>query len=314
MRKITFTAGDDETGMRLDRAVLFHVEGTSRSRLQQCIETGLLRVNGLKAKAAQVLRRGDRVTLDLAPREAPRLEAEDIPIRILYQDRWFALLDKPAGMVVHPGAGVSGGTLANALAFHFGELPGADLLRPGIVHRLDKETSGLLLVTLTEESQLAFSRLFHDRKLHKEYAALVHGHLEGRHGRIDKPIGRDPYRRTRMSTRAPNARPCLTEWFTEREYPGFTLLRVILHTGRTHQIRVHLASAGHPVAGDATYGGNRHLNIRDARLRRAVEGMHRFFLHARKLGFTHPFTGQDLSFEAPLPPELVGVLNVLETA
>ena len=301
--------------MRLDKAVLLHVDGVSRARLQQCVESGALRVNGLSTKSSYAVREGDKVSLDLVPREAPEfLKAENIPLDIVYSDEHFLVLNKPAGMVVHPGAGVADGTLANALAFHFKNLPGLDISRPGIVHRLDKETSGLLLVTLTEKSQLAISRLFHDRLIHKEYLALVYGPMSQKSDRIDKPIGRDRVHRTRMSTHSPSGRPSLTEWFLEEALPGFSLLRVRLHTGRTHQIRVHLASVGHPVVGDFVYGGQRHRNIRDPRIRQAIETMGRHFLHARRLSFEHPFTGQTVEFWAELPADLATFLDLLKRA
>lgn len=300
-----------DAGLRVDRAVMLHLEGISRSRLQQCIATGLLRVNGLLVKPSTILKQGDKVVVQLVAKEPLHLVPQALPLTILYQDDQLLVLNKPAGMVVHPGAGIAEGTIANALVHYFGSLPGTDQLRPGIVHRLDKDTSGLLLVTLTEESQNRVSAMFRERQLVKEYTALVHGGMETPRGSINKPIGRHPVHRLKMTTNAPHSRPCLTDWVVEREYSGFTLLRVILHTGRTHQIRVHLSSIGHPVVGDTLYGGNRHLQIRNTRLRDAISGLGRFFLHASRLKLTHPFTGKPLDFSAPLPPELEQLLAVV---
>ena len=310
-----FTAGPAEAGLRVDRAVLLHVDGVSRARLQECIEQQLLTVNGLPVKPSARLKPGDKVVLRLAPRPAPDLAPQDLPLNILYEDAHLIVLDKPAGLVVHPGAGVADGTLANALIHRFGELPGRQLLRPGIIHRLDKETSGLLLVTRTEESMLKLSEMFQRRTVYKEYLALVHGAMESRHGVIEKPIGRHPVHRMKMTTHAPRSRPSKTEWFVEKEFAGFTLLRVVLHTGRTHQIRVHLASVGRPVVGDALYGGGRDQQVRFPRARQAIAGLGRFFLHAHRLRFHHPWRQETVEFTAPLPPELVNLLAQLaETA
>jgi 23S rRNA pseudouridine1911/1915/1917 synthase len=309
-----FTAGPAEAGMRIDRAVLLHVDGVSRARLQACIEEGLLTVNGLPVKPSAHLRPGDKVALRLTPRPAPNLAPQALPLSILYEDSHLIVIDKPAGLVVHPGAGVADGTLANALIHHFGELPGQQLLRPGIIHRLDKDTSGLLLVTRTEESMLRLSEMFQKRTVYKEYLALVHGGMEARHGIIEKPIGRHPVHRQKMTTHAPRSRPCKTEWFVERAFAGFTLLRVVLHTGRTHQIRVHLASVGRPVVGDGLYGGGRDNQIHEPRVRKTVAGLGRFFLHAHRLRFFHPWRKETVEFVSPLPPALQAVLRLLADA
>lgn len=311
-KQIRFKADSAQEGQRVDRAIMKHVEGISRSRVQRCIDDGLLTVNARPVKSSHRLRCGDEVVLNIPPEAPLAVTPQDLPLDILFQDSWFLVVNKPAGMVVHPGAGIREGTLANALVHHFGTLPGTADLRPGIVHRLDRDTSGLLIVTLTEESRNRFSAMFRRRHLYKEYAALVYGGMDGDYGTIDSPIGRHPVHRLKMTTRAPRSRPCLTEWFVEREYAGFTLLRVVLHTGRTHQIRVHLASRGHPIVGDSLYGGKRHLQIRTVAVRRAIEGQDRFFLHARRLRFEHPFTGEEMVFEAALPAELGRLLDVIE--
>jgi len=311
MTDLDFIAQDTDDGRRVDRAVMTRLVEVSRSRVQQCIADGRLTINDKPVKASHRLRPGDRVHLTIPQEEPLRLEPEDIPLELVYRDEHVILVNKPAGMVVHPGAGIRSGTLANALVHLFGDLPGADELRPGIVHRLDRETSGLLMVTMNEQSRERFAALFRERRITKEYRALVYGAMKESHGLIDKPIGRHPVHRLKMTTRAPRSRPCLTEYFVAEEYPGFSLLRVILHTGRTHQIRVHLASLGRPIVGDTLYGGKRHLQVTDPVRRGAIARMDRFFLHAFRLRFTHPFTGKELEFECPLPLELVEMLDVI---
>jgi len=310
-QRLEFTARWKEVGQRVDRAVLCRLEGVSRSRVQRCIAQGLLTVNGAGVKPSTHLKYGDLVELTIPPEAPLDLKPQDLPIKIIFQDDYFLIIDKEAGMVVHPGAGIKDGTLANALAYHFGDLPGADELRPGIVHRLDRQTSGLLLVTLTPDSRSRFSAMFKERKLTKEYGALVYGSMENSQGLIDKPIGRHPVKRLKMTTRAFRSRPCLTEWFVEREYPGFSYLRVVLHTGRTHQIRVHLSSLGRPIVGDTLYGGKRYVQVKEIRIRKAIEGMTRHFLHARRLQFIHPFTNREMEFESSLPEELQEFLHLL---
>ncbi|MBN2430210.1 MAG: RluA family pseudouridine synthase [Acidobacteria bacterium] len=305
------TAAED--GGRVDRVVTRWLTGVSRVRVQQCIRTGALQVNGRQTKASHVLRRGDRIRVELPETEPPLdVSPEEIPLQILYRDDQLVIIDKPAGLVVHPGAGIRQGTLANALVHHFGRLPGTEELRPGIVHRLDRDTSGVMMVTLTAESKSRMAEMFRRRELHKEYQALVYGAMNEPQGVIEKPVGRHPVHRLKMTTRAPRSRPCKTEWSVIRQFPAFTQLRVILHTGRTHQIRVHLASLGRPIVGDLLYGGRRHLQINDMTVRQAIEGLGRFFLHACRLRFVHPFSGDVVDVTAPLPSPLTKFLQLLE--
>jgi 23S rRNA pseudouridine1911/1915/1917 synthase len=225
------------------------------------------------------------------------------------------VLDKPAGLVVHPGAGVASGTLVNALLARVRDLSGVGgVLRPGIVHRLDRGTSGLLLVAKSDEAHRALAQQFAGRTVEKEYLAIVHGVPARAAGSIDAAIGRDPVARRRMSVRAARAREARTSWSVEERFDGAALLRVRIHTGRTHQIRVHLASIGHPVAGDAVYGGTRSASSRKPAARAALQSLARPALHAARLGFTHPTSGDRLRFEAPLPPDLVSVLEALRAA
>jgi 23S rRNA pseudouridine1911/1915/1917 synthase len=242
-------------------------------------------------------------------------EPEDIPLHVVHEDAHLLVVDKPAGLVVHPGAGTPSGTLVNALLRHIRDLSGiGGVLRPGIVHRLDRGTSGLLVVAKDDETHRALVRHFSSRRVEKEYVALVHGVPRSSSGEIASPIGRHPVHRKKMTTDAPRGRSALTSWSREEVLDGASLLRVRIHTGRTHQIRVHLASIGHPVAGDDTYGGTRTPSSRRAEARRALSSLDRPALHAARLAFTHPATGEVLSLTSPLPPDIVSVLERLRAA
>jgi 23S rRNA pseudouridine1911/1915/1917 synthase len=233
-------------------------------------------------------------------------EPEELPLRIIFQDPDVVVLDKPAGMVVHPAAGHTGGTLVNALLHHVKDLSGVGgELRPGIVHRLDRGTSGVMVVAKHDRAHQELSRQFSDREVEKEYIALVWGVVQaGR--RIDAPIGRDPEHRQKMSTRARRARSAVTRVTYSHHLKGVSLLNVAIATGRTHQIRVHLSAIGHPIVGDATYGG---VHRRVAANLRAIMRLERPFLHAARLAFTHPGDGRRVDFESPLPPDLQSVLD-----
>jgi len=216
-------------------------------------------------------------------------------------------VNKPAGLVVHPASGTPSGTLANALAYHFQQLPGREV-RPGIVHRLDRDTSGLLVVAKTESALENLSDQFRDRTVFKSYVALVHGRMSAGSGKIDQPLARDRSNRTRMAV-VRGGRNALTLYRVRQGFDRFTLLDVELKTGRTHQIRVHLAWLKHPVVGDETYGGGRDNTIQDPQLRARIRHLKRHFLHAEKLGFRHPATNEFVKFECPLPAELSDFLN-----
>ena len=236
---------------------------------------------------------------------------QDIPIEIVYEDDDLVVVNKPSGMVVHPAAGVASGTLANALAFHFQKLSSAGgEARPGIVHRLDKDTSGLLVVAKTENAHDDLANQFRAREVFKSYVALVHGQLETDRGEIDQPIARDPRHRTRMAV-VRGGRPALSLYRVRQRFGRFTLLDIELKTGRTHQIRVHLAWLKHPVIGDQTYGGGRDKTVVDSVIRSRVAKLGRQFLHAEKLGFRHPRTREFKKFSAPLPKELGEFLDEL---
>jgi 23S rRNA pseudouridine1911/1915/1917 synthase len=299
----------DDAGKRLDAFLAERIDGWSRSRLQRLIEDGDVLVNERPAKPSYKLREGDAIDIDLTEAPDTRFEPENIPLDIVYEDEYLAVINKPAGMVVHPGAGISGGTLANAIAWHFG-LNTENSSRVGIVHRLDKDTSGLIVVAKTEEMQEKLSGLFRKRKVEKSYVALVHGSPRDNSGVIERPIARDRRHRTRMTVAA-NGRYALTHWRVRQRFEKFTLLDVDIKTGRTHQIRVHLASINHPVVGDAVYNEGRDNTIANIEIRRAVEKLGRFFLHAEKLSFRHPAKGEQLAFKAEMPRQLEDLLKML---
>ncbi len=310
-----------DSGKRLDAFLAENIEGWSRSRLQRQIENEDVLVNEKKAKPSYKLHPDDEIEVDLVEVPVAGFEPENIPLDIVFEDEYLAVINKPAGMVVHPGAGVTGGTLANAISCHF-KFQIADSRsktesgiwnlesRIGIVHRLDKDTSGLIVVAKDEQTAEELSRQFHDREVGKSYVALVHGAPEQNSGKIDAPIARDSYNRTKMAV-AKCGRNALSLWKVRQRYGKFTLLDVEIKTGRTHQIRVHLASINHPVVGDATYNAGRDNTIADTSIRQAVQDLGRFFLHAERLAFTHPKTGQRLEFTQDLPNKLKGFLDLL---
>jgi len=303
-----FVVPPEQGGQRLDRFLTSFLGSHSRSQLQKLIADGLVTVAGRTAKANLTLKDGDRVRIELPVPVASAVEGEALPLEILFQDDDVAVVNKPAGMVVHPAAGHSSGTLVNALLHHLSGLSGiGGELRPGIVHRLDRGTSGVMVVAKHDRAHQELSRQFHDREVEKEYIALVWGVVQaGR--RIDAAIGRDPSDRQKMSSRAKYAREAVTRITRAMHLPGLTLCQVAIHTGRTHQIRVHLSAIGHPVVGDSVYGGVHRRVPGDIR---AVQRLERPFLHAARLAFTHPRDGRRMEFTAPLPDDLQDVLDAL---
>jgi 23S rRNA pseudouridine1911/1915/1917 synthase len=295
----------EEAGRRLDHVLTSRFEHLSRSQIQRLIRTGLVRIDGRPAKSGTSVTSGVTVAVTLPEPVAAVPKAEDIPLTVVYDDADLAVVNKPAGMVVHPAAGHPSGTLVNALLHHVSGLSGiGGEERPGIVHRLDKGTSGLMVVAKNDATHRALSRQFHDRAVGKEYVALVWGTPEA--GRlVSSPIGRDPTHRARMSSRSTRVRPAVTRLLSVERLKGVALVRVAIATGRTHQIRVHLSEIGHPVVGDELYGGvRRHLPMH----LRGLLLLDRPFLHAARLSFTHPADGSSLTFEAPLPADLSGIL------
>ena len=310
---VTELVVDDEAeGQRLDAWLARRLPSLSRSRLQALIDQGHVQLDGAKARPSARLRAGQVAVVHVPPPIPAEPQPEDIPIAAVHEDRWLLVVNKPAGLVVHPGAGTSRGTLVNALLRHVRDLSGVGgVLRPGIVHRLDRGTSGLLVVAKDDETHRSLVRQFAGRSVEKEYVALVLGVPARAAGEVDARIGRDPVRRHKMSTRASRSRDAHTSWRIAERFDGAALLRVQIHTGRTHQIRVHLASIGHPVAGDVVYGGTRTPSSRRTAVRDALASLERPALHAARLTFTHPASGERLTFEAPLPPDLAAVLERL---
>jgi 23S rRNA pseudouridine1911/1915/1917 synthase len=320
-------ATEEDAGKRLDQFLVAHLPDVSRARLQQLIAQQLVVVNDVRSKASLRLRGNETVKiLGPAQREPLRAIAEEIPLDIVYEDDDLAVVNKPAGMMVHAGAGATDqernrGTLVNALLHHFNSLSevGGDL-RPGIVHRLDKDTSGLILVAKNDAAHNQLATQFSRREVRKTYLALVHGWLEADQGTVNAAISRDAIRRVRMTTRRSGGREAITHYTVKRRlesrYGRFTLVSVKIDTGRTHQIRVHLASLGHPVVGDNLYGAPKQIATerRKGAASSSTENpiqLDRNFLHAAALEFEHPRTGAALSFERALPPELEQFLLLL---
>lgn len=325
----TFLADPAAAGLRLDQYLAQALPDISRARVQLLIDAGQVRVDGAIPKAKAKLKGGEAIEIEGQPHPEPLHAApEDIPLEILFEDKYLAVVNKPAGMMVHAGAGSSDdernrGTLVNALLFHLGkdaaQLAGSGLsavngdLRPGIVHRLDKQTSGAIVVAKDDSTHRALSELFSGRQVHKTYLALAHGHVAKADTTVNLPIARDLVRRIRMTTRRADGRTAVSHVHVlERlstPYGPFTLVEVKIETGRTHQIRVHLQAMGHPVVGDFLYGAPHTLRRKDGS--DATLELERNFLHAARLEFTHPKTGEELSLQAPLAPELQRFLEDL---
>ncbi len=309
---VTIVIGEDEANQRADQALAALLPSMSRSQVQRLIKEGQVELSGRTlGKASEVLPVGTVVTVALPEPVASDATPEDIPLDILHEDDHIVVVNKPAGMVVHPAAGHATGTLVNALLHHVQDLSGVGgTMRPGIVHRLDKGTSGVMVVAKNDAAHQELARQFHDREVEKEYVALVWGLVHnGR--RIEAPIGRDPRDRQKMTTRARRSRAAVTRVTWALHLPGVSLIRVAIHTGRTHQIRVHLSAIGHPICGDATYGG---IPRRIPPHLKALGSLQRPFLHAERLVFTHPSEGRRMEFEAPLPDDLTRVLEQLDAA
>ena len=288
-----------EAGERLDRLASAHCDALSRTRVQHLIEVGAIRLNDRPARAGATVRAGDVISVRLPPAAPSALTAEDIPLVVVYEDDALAVIDKPAGMVVHPAPGHPQGTLVNALLARYPEVRIGDALRPGIVHRLDRDTSGLLVIARNERALRQLQQQQQQRTMHKQYLALVEGQPAEPAGLIDAPIARHPTDRTRMAV-VPGGREARTHWQVREALGDYTLLDVRLETGRTHQIRVHLSWRGRPVAGDPLYG---------ARRPRAPLGLARQFLHAARLGFAHPDDGRAIVCQSPLPADLQAALE-----
>jgi len=333
MAPLEFTVPPDFDGQRLDRFLVSVLADHSRSQIQRLIADGRVALRrggpsrlrhasgdaGRSAGGAEAagppttksnlaIREGDTVMVDIPAPTPSDVISEPLPLDILYQDEDLAVLNKPAGMVIHPGLGHASGTLVNALLHHIDDLSGiGGELRPGIVHRLDRGTSGVMVVAKNDTAHQELARQFEQREVEKEYIALVCGLVQAGL-RIDAAIGRDPVHRQKMSARAKHARSAVTRITRARKLPGLTLCQVAIHTGRTHQIRVHLSAIGHPIVGDSLYGG---VHRRVAGDIRAVLRLERPFLHSARLAFIHPRDERRMEFTAPLPDDLMNVLDDL---
>lgn len=303
----------ERAGTRLDQ-FLAQSLGWSRARLQKLLKAGLVTVNGAARPAAYRVRAAETVTVQVPPPEPSHLAPEALALDIIFEDRDLLVLNKPPGLVVHPGAGHRQGTLLNALLHHCPELQEiGEVSRPGLVHRLDKDTSGLLVVAKTALAHQSLVGQFAARETHKTYLALVWGRLAEPEGRIDKEIGRHPSQRHKMSVHARRGKSAATRWRVLQEFPGpLTLVELTIETGRTHQIRVHLASLGHPVLGDATYGGGVSRLAGAPKLAGLKPLVHRQLLHAWRLEVRHPRSDERLSWEAPLPEDFRAVVDRLK--
>jgi 23S rRNA pseudouridine1911/1915/1917 synthase len=311
---LTFHVEDSDAGTRLDAYLAGRIDGWSRARLQRLIEDGDVLVNGKLAKAAHKLKSNDEIEAEPTPPPVASFAPENLPLQIVFEDDDLIVVNKPAGLVVHPAAGINSGTLANALAYHFTQLSAqAGAVRPGLVHRLDKDTSGLLVVAKREDVHEKLAEQFRSREVFKSYVSLVHGVVQEASGKIDQPIARDARNRTRRAV-VRGGRPALSLYRVRHSYDRFTLVDVEIKTGRTHQIRVHLAWMKHPVVGDEVYGGGRDKTIQNPKIRAAIRKLGRQFLHAEELGFRHPRTDEPVRFRAPLPEELENFLAELNTS
>jgi 23S rRNA pseudouridine1911/1915/1917 synthase len=298
-QKLTAASGD--AGRRLDLFLAERVPELSRTRIQELVREGNVRVDGQIAKVSHRVAASETIEIEVLPRPALEALPEDLPLDLLYVDDDFVIVNKLAGMVVHAGAGHSRGTLVNALLHRLGNLSAVGgALRPGIVHRLDRETSGAMVVARNDRAHEHLSEQFRSRNVRKIYLALVHGKMTRDSGTITLPISRDPRRRTRMTARATKGRHARTDWRVIARLDRCTLVEAVLHTGRTHQIRAHFAAIGHPVVGDTLYGAPRVLRAGT----RNLPLLERNFLHAARIGFSHPSNGAWVEVRAPLPRDL----------
>ena len=298
-QKLVAAAGD--AGRRLDLFVAERIPALSRTRIQELVREGNVRVDGRTARASHRIAAGEAIEVAVVPRPALIAAPEDLPLELLLVDDNFVVVNKPAGMVVHAGAGHARGTLVNALLHHLGKLSGAGgALRPGIVHRLDRETSGAMVVARNDAAHENLAEQFRSRNVRKIYLALVHGKMPRDSGTITLPISRDPHRRTRMTARGRTGRQARTDWRVIARLDRCTLVETVLHTGRTHQIRAHFAAIGHPIVGDTLYGAPRNLRAGP----RTLPLLERNFLHAARIGFSHPSSGAWVEVRAPLPNDL----------
>ena len=314
-KHFSITVTERSEGKRLDQFLSEADVGLSRSQAKNFIDKHLVLLNRKPVKPSAHVRAADIISGSLPEPEPLSLEAEPLPLSILYQDPSVIVVDKPPGMVVHPAYGNPSGTLVNALLYHCNDLAGINgVLRPGIVHRLDKDTSGVMVVAKNDEAFYDLTKQFKNRTVKKVYLAIVCGRMNQNEGSIESAIGRHPSQRKRMSTRAKRGREAITRWKKLEEFDGYTLLEIFPRTGRTHQIRVHLSSIGHPVLGDPLYGRKgRPGAILGSALRECTKRMNRQALHAQRLEFTHPRTGERVQFVSPIPEDMKNLLECLRS-
>jgi 23S rRNA pseudouridine1911/1915/1917 synthase len=298
---------------RLDQFISRTAGQMTRSTAQRLIDAGMVTVDGASCKSSHKLTGDERVIVRIPPAAPAVPVPEEIPLEILYEDHDVVVINKPAGMVVHPGAGNPSGTLVNALLAHCSDLSGiGGEIRPGIVHRLDKDTSGVLVVAKNDVAHHQLSLQFSRHSIKRVYVALVYGSMKAEKGRIEGTIGRHPSNRQKMSGTSRRGKHAVTHWQVIEHFPGFSLLKLKLETGRTHQIRVHLSESGHPLVGDPVYGGAGRLSsVKSLPLRETIRKFDRQALHARIIGFIHPTTGVYLEFETELPPDMSALLDCL---
>lgn len=311
--QFTFTVAHGDHGKRLDLFLTEHLSGQSRSQIQRYIREGFILLNAATAKGGMKIRARDLIQGRVPPPQASEVTPENLPITFIYEDEHIVVVDKPPGMTVHPAGRVTSGTLVNALLFHLRDLQGVGgVLRPGIVHRLDKGTSGLMVVAKNDLAHDALVQQFKGREVHKIYLALAYGRMEGEEGTITAPMGRHPIDRKRFSLRTRQPKEALTGWQVKERFKEITFVQLSPKTGRTHQIRVHMSSIGHPLVGDPLYTKKRWLDqVEDLNLRERIKALGRQALHASRLAFRHPATGERLEFIAPMPDDIEQILEVL---
>ena len=314
MDHVEFIVSPDDANQRLDRFLAAQLPDMSRTRVQSLVDEGRVQVDGAAVKPSYRVEEGSVVSVEIPPPPSAAVEAEAISLDVLYEDEDVAVINKPAGMIIHPGAGAETGTMVAALLHHFGGMAGLSNVggpqRPGIVHRLDKGTSGAVVIAKTDAAHKHLVDEFRDRTVEKTYISLLHGRIKGEAGTIDLPVARDLRRRSRMTARRREGREARTDWRARFRLGAFTFIEADLHTGRTHQIRVHFSALGCPVVGDTLYGAPRQERVRGELL----QPLDRNFLHAARLAFIHPTTGKKVKVRAPIPDDLVSYLRLLGDA
>lgn len=305
---------EEQCGERLDAFIAAALEELTRSAVQRLIEHGQILVDGKEVKSSHKISAGEEISICIPPPEPSTALPEKMQLDILFEDADVVVVNKPAGLTVHPGAGAPGGTLVNGLLAHCTDLSGiGGEIRPGIVHRIDKDTTGILVVAKNDASHQGLAAQFSQHTVKRVYLALVFGSPKTDKGRIEGDIGRHPVERKKMSGKSKHGRHAVTHWKVLARYPGVSLLQLRLETGRTHQIRVHLSESKHPLLGDSVYGGDARLgNIKDAKLKALIKELGRQALHAKTLGFIHPTKGEYVEFDSELPEDMQRILDYLE--